>query len=298
MPSLKGLRIRKASVISTKKITSAMKMIAAAKMRKAQDQVEQSKVYADHMSDMITSLVEKSHTFESPPKLLVGTGRRDRQLVIMMTSDRGLCGGFNSNLTRSVIKRLNEFKVRDYSYDVICVGRRGRDILRASPHRDAIIETFSAFDKPKFWQAVRIAGLVIDRFEKGEFDVCTMVYNRFVSVISQKITEHQLVPYSPLQTEDVKLELVGSKGLQAIYEYDPSEQSVLTQLLPQNLSVQIYRALLENAASEHGARMTAMDSATRNADDMIEHLGLLYNRTRQAIVTKELIEIISGAGVL
>lgn len=297
MPSLKGLRIRKASVVSTKKITSAMKMIAAAKMRKAQDQVEQSKVYADHMSDMITDLVAKSHTFESPPKLLIGTGRKERQLVIVMTSDRGLCGGFNSNLARAVIKKLNDFKLQDYNYDIICVGRRGRDILRAGPHRDAIIETFSAFDKPKFWQANRIANLVIERFEKGEFDVCTMVYNRFISVISQKITEHQLIPYSPLKL-DGETEHSESEGLHAIYEYDPNEQVVLAQLLPQNLSVQIYRALLENAASEHGARMTAMDSATRNANDMINKLSLQYNRTRQAIVTKELIEIISGAGAL
>lgn len=297
MASLKELRSRKASVISTKKITSAMKMIAAAKMKKAQDQVEQSKVYADHMSQMLTSLVEKGRTFEIPPKLLIGTGRDDRHLIILMTSDRGLCGGFNSNITRKVVKQLNELKQHNLSYELICVGRRGRDILRASSHKDAIVETFPAFDKPKFWQAKRIANVVIDRFEKGEFDICTIVYNRFISVISQKITQHQLIPYSSIDETTINVEYPET-GLHAVYEYDPSENAVLDQLLPQNLSIQIYRALLENAASEHGARMTAMDSATRNAKDMINDLGLLYNRTRQAIVTKELIEIISGAGAL
>jgi F-type H+-transporting ATPase subunit gamma len=297
MPSLKGLRNRKASVISTKKITSAMKMIAAAKMRKAQDQVEQSKVYADHMSNMLTDLAAKGRTFEIPPRLLVGTGRHDRHLVIVMTSDRGLCGGFNSNISRLVTRTLSGFKQHNHHFEVICVGRRGRDILRAGQFRDQIIETFPAFDKPKFWQANRIARIVVDRFEKGEFDICTIIYNRFISVISQKITEHQLIPYTPLLLEEKQV-AHESHGLQAVYDYDPSEKDVLEHLLPQNLAVQIYRALLENAASEHGARMTAMDSATRNANDMIDNLSLLYNRTRQAIVTKELIEIISGAGAL
>ncbi len=297
MPSLKGLRNRKASVISTKKITSAMKMIAAAKMKKAQDQVEQSKVYADHMSHMLSDLAAKGRTFEIPPRLLVGTGSSGRHLIIIMTSDRGLCGGFNSNISRKVSKQLAGLKQSNEHFEVICVGRRGRDILRSSPYRDSIIETFPAFDKPKFWQAVRIANIVTDRFEKGEFDVCTMVYNRFISVISQKLTEHQLIPYTPL-IEESHAVVAEEQGLQAIYEYDPSEKDVLEKLLPQNMAIQIYRALLENAASEHGARMTAMDSATRNASDMINDLGLLYNRTRQAIVTKELIEIISGAGAL
>jgi F-type H+-transporting ATPase subunit gamma len=297
MPSLKGLRNRKASVISTKKITSAMKMIAAAKMRKAQDQVEQSKVYADHMSHMLTDLAAKGRTFEIPPKLLVGTGRDDRNLIIMMTSDRGLCGGFNSTIVRLVSRQLANLKQHNKTFELICVGRRGRDVIRAGLYRDSIIETFPAFDKPKFWQAMRIAHIVIDRFEKGEFDVCKIVYNRFISVISQKITEHQLIPYTPLLPEERPTEMQGY-SLNAVYEYDPTEKDVLDQLLPQNLAIQIYRALLENAASEHGARMTAMDAATRNANDMIDQLGLLYNRTRQAIVTKELIEIISGAGAL
>lgn len=297
MPSLKGLRLRKASVVSTKKITSAMKMIAAAKMRKAQERVQESKVYADHMGNMLNALIEKSYTFESPPRLLVGTGRQDRQLVIMLTSDRGLCGGFNSNLSRYTIRKLNDLKDQNISFDIICVGRRGRDIIRASSYRDQVLETFMAYDKPKFWQANRIANLVIERFESGQFDQCTVIYNRFISVISQKITEHQLIPYAPLQLDEPPEEEQESE-LQAIYEYDPTEQLVLDKLLPQNLAIQIYRALLENAASEHGARMTAMDAATRNANDMINNLGLLYNRTRQAIVTKELIEIISGAGAL
>jgi F-type H+-transporting ATPase subunit gamma len=244
---------------------------------------------------MLTALVAKGRTFEIPPKLLVGTGRHDRHLVIMMTSDRGLCGGFNSNIARYVSKQLAQFKQKNKTFELICVGRRGRDILRAGPYKDSIIETFPAFDKPKFWQANRIANIVIDLFEKGEFDTCTLVYNRFISVISQKLTEHQLIPYAPLFPEE-QAQVEEGHSIHSVYEYDPSEQQVLSQLLPQNIAIQIYRALLENAASEHGARMTAMDAATRNAEDMIDSLGLLYNRTRQAIVTKELIEIISGAG--
>lgn len=294
MASLKDLRNRRASVISTKKITAAMKMIAAAKMKRAQDQVEQSKVYADHMSQMLIALAAKGRTFEIPPKLLVGTGRSDRHLIILLTSDRGLCGGFNSNITRKTLKQISEYKQHGSSIEVISVGRRGRDILRAGIHSDTLIESFPAFDKPKFWQAMRIANVVLDRFEKGEFDVCTITYNRFISVLSQKITEHQLIPYSELNLDEPHaIEIDGH--LNAIYEYDPSEKDVLSKLLPQNIAVQIYRALLENAASEHGARMTAMDAATRNAGDMINNLSLLYNRTRQAMVTKELIEIISGA---
>lgn len=298
MPSLKDLRNRKKSVISTKKITSAMKMIAAAKMRKAQERVVGSKVYADLMGDMLTSLVEKGRSFEIPPKLLVGTGREDRHLVIMLTSDRGLCGSFNSNVARKVINMLDNLHLENKTYEVISVGRRGRDSIRASEFKESIIETYPAFDKPKFWQASRIANLILERFEKDMFDICTVIYNRFISVISQQLTTHQLIPYTPLFPEEhnqVKLE---SKAFGSIYEYDPHEQSVLNRLLPQNLAVQIYRSMLENAASENGARMTAMDSATRNADDMIDKLELVYNRTRQAIVTKELIEIISGAEAL
>ncbi|MBP6985729.1 MAG: F0F1 ATP synthase subunit gamma [Alphaproteobacteria bacterium] len=294
MASLKDLRIRKASVVSTKKITAAMKMIAAAKMKKAQDQVEQSKVYADHMGQTLVSLVEKGRTFEIPPKLLVGTGKSERHLILLLTSDRGLCGGFNSNITRKTIKQLNEYKENGIKFQVISIGRRGRDILKASAHKDAVIESFPAFDKPKFWQASRIANMVLDLFEKDEFDVCTVIYNRFISVISQKITSHQIIPYNELDLKGEDMPHNDNK-LSAVYEYDPSEQTVLSQLLPKNIAVQIYRALLENAASEHGARMTAMDAATRNASEMIDKLSLVYNRTRQAMVTKELIEIISGA---
>lgn len=297
MPSLKDLRTRKASVVSTKKITSAMKMIAAAKMRKSQDRVENSKAYADLMSSMLSSLVAMGRTFESPPKLLVGTERNDRHLFIMMTSDRGLCGGFNSSVARWMAKKLDELNNYNMSFEVICVGRRGRDVLRASPYKTSIIETFPAFDKPKFWQADRIGKLVLTKFDAGEFDVCTVVYNRFISVISQKLTQHQLIPYTPLFPEEHVVD-TQSQELAALYEYDPTEAAVLDNLLPQNLSVQIYRAMLENAASEHGARMTAMDAATRNASEMIDRLQLKYNRTRQAIVTKELIEIISGAEAL
>lgn len=300
MPSLKDLRTRKASVISTKKITSAMKMIAAAKMRKSQERVESSKVYADMMSNMLSALVEKGRTFEMPPKLLVGTGQDSRHLIIVVTSDRGLCGSFNSGLVRSVTKRLEELQGKSHSFNIICLGRRGRDILRSTPYRDQIIETFPAFDKPKFWQAKRVCNLILQAFENDEFDTCTIFYNRFISVISQKLTTHQLIPYTPLFPEEKETpeNVEQQNELVSIYEYDPSEKQVLGDLLPQNLAVQIYRAMLENAASEHGARMTAMDSATRNADEMIDKLELQYNRTRQAIVTKELIEIISGADAL
>ena len=298
MPSLKDLRNRKASFFSTKKITSAMKMIAAAKMRKAQEKVANSKVYADLMSDMLTALVEKGRSFESPPKLLVGTGREDRHLIVMMTSDRGLCGGFNSSVGRKVIAVLDQLHLENKTYDVICVGRRGRDSIRSSEFKESILETYPAFDKPNFWQANRIATLIRKRFEDDMFDICTVIYNRFISVISQKLTTHQLIPYSPLLLYEHPPEKTQSDSLESIYEYDPHEQNVLNSLLPQNLAVQLYRAMLENAASENGARMTAMDSATRNANDMIDKLDLVYNRTRQAMVTRELIEIISGAEAL
>lgn len=297
MSNLKELRIRKASVVSTRKITAAMKMISAAKMRKAQNRVEQSQAYADMMSAMIKALQDDVQKFETHQPLLEGTGSDQSHLFIVMTSDRGLCGGFNAGVIRQLLTKLAELKSMSKDLHIICVGRRGRDILKASEFRDNIVETFSAFDKPKFWQADRISNKVLSMLGDQEFDQCHMYYNQFVSVISQVITSHQLIPYTPLapnkETVDQKAE-----QLQAIYEYDPGEVRVMKGLLPKNLGAQIYRALLENAASEQGARMTAMDSATRNASDMIDKLALQYNRTRQAIVTRELIEIISGAEVL
>ena len=299
MASLKDIRNRKKSVQSTKKITSAMKMIAAAKLRKSQEQVLASRPYAYLMSNVLRALVQKAKSFEEAPKLLVGTGRDYRHLLVVITSDRGLCGGYNTNVVREVLKHLYELEKQDKPYQILSIGRKGRDTLHAYGYGKQIVNAYGSPDKVSFLHARRIANELLEMFDTGEFDVCTVVYNRFVSVISQKVTFHQLVPYSaPLQTNHNEAEATEDTIIHSLYEYEPSEKRVLSELLPKNFAVQLYEAMLENIASEQGARMTAMDSATRNADDMIKKLDLYYNRTRQALVTSELIEIISGAEAL
>jgi F-type H+-transporting ATPase subunit gamma len=299
MPSLKDLRVRIASVKSTQKITSAMKMVAAAKLRRAQEQAEAARPYAERMERMLASLAAASAGKEGAPELLAGKGRDQVHLLVVATADRGLCGGFNTNIVREVRRRITALKGDGKTVKLLCVGRKGRDQLRRD-FGGAIIDTIEDVTRPnlRFDAAEAIAKRVAQMFEAGEFDVCTIYYARFQSAISQIVTAQQLIPFAPTKEntggDGAEAADTGGDSL-AVYEYEPTEEDILAALLPRNLAVQVFRALLENNASEHGARMTAMDNATRNAGDMIDNLTLTYNRTRQAVITSELIEIISGA---
>lgn len=295
MPNLKDLRIRINSVRSTQKITSAMKMVAASKLRRAQEQAEAGRPYADRMERMAGFLARSLVNFEAAPKLLIGTGKEETHFLVVATSDRGLCGAFNSSIVRAAKRRILLLEAQGKDVKIFCVGRKGRLQLQRD-HGELIIDSIEEISKRRlnFHDAEEITGHILPLFEQGEFDVCTAIYNHFDSAISQVVMERQLIPFPVPKEEPDQAEA----GLSAIYEYEPEEEELLGQLLPQNLMVQIYRALLENAASEQGARMTAMDNATRNAGELIEKLTLNYNRTRQAYITKELIEIVSGAEAL
>jgi F-type H+-transporting ATPase subunit gamma len=290
MASLKSLRVRIRSVRSTQKITSAMKMVAAAKLRRAQERAEAARPYAERMERVLKSLAGSMAGQEGAPALLAGTGRDAVHLVVVMTSDRGLCGGFNSTIVRGARRLIRDLRAGGKQVKILCVGRKGRDQLRRD-FGTLIIGTIEEIAKPRltYEAADRVARRIATMFEAGEFDVCTIIYNRFKSAMTQIVTTLQLIPF----TADDTPQETGSSS--ASYEYEPDEATILAELLPNNLSVQIYKALLENGASEEGARMTAMDSATRNAGDMINRLTINYNRSRQAYITKELIEIISGA---
>ncbi|MDE0056502.1 MAG: F0F1 ATP synthase subunit gamma [Defluviicoccus sp.] len=295
MPSLKDLRTRINSVKSTQKITSAMKMVAAAKLRRAQEQAEAARPYAERMERVLGSVAASLGSVEGAPPLLAGTGRDDVHLLVVATSDRGLCGGFNSSIVREARRRIRELGAAGKTVKVLCVGRKGRGQLMRD-HSRLIVDTIDEVGRPRlgFDDAQGIANRLLALYEAGEFDVCTAVYNRFRSVITQIVTVQQLIPFGPPEEADAQ-EGEEAGGARAIYEFEPEEGEILATLLPLNLSVQVYRALLENAASEQGARMAAMDNATRNAGDMIDRLTLDYNRSRQAAITSELIEIISGA---
>lgn len=297
MPSLKDIRIRIKSVKSTKKITAAMKMIAATKLRKAEECVQESRLYADLMSQMITDLLNRTMHLEKMPKLLVGNGAAERVMVILLTSDRGLCGGFNGNIVRAALRYIQTLKDEGKSVQIVCVGRRGLELISGSAKND-VVESFNAYGAPQFYQAKRIAKSVLELFAQDKFDQCIMFYNRFFSAMTQKVTTHRLIPYSPIEEMGLVAAQVTPLQNLSLFEYEPGEEAVLDQLLPKNFEVQLYRAMLENTASEHGARMTAMDTATRNANDMISRLNLSYNRKRQAIVTNELMEILAGAEAL
>ena len=287
MPSLKDLKNRIKSVKSTQKITKAMKMVAAAKLRRAREQAEAARPYAEAMESLLTSLASSITEGAGAPKLLGGNGRSDTHLIVVATSDRGLCGAFNGSIVRAVRRKVRELTGQGLKVKLLCIGRKGYEQLNGE--FGAIIIDKNELPKKKigYSDAGAIAQNLMARFDTSEFDVCHIVYNKFKSAISQEVTFQQIIP----------LALEAGKGAAsaAPYEYEPGEDEILESLLPKNLGVQIYRALLENAASEQGARMTAMDNATRNAGDMIKKLNLKYNRTRQAAITKELIEIISGA---
>lgn len=297
MPNLKDLKIRIDSVKSTQKITSAMKMVAAAKLRKAQMSAESARPYAERMEAMVGALAKSFDGVQGAPELLAGNGKDEKHLIVLVSSDRGLCGGFNANIGRFARNKIAELQQAGKSVKVLCLGRKGRDQVRRQ-FGDTILETMEDLTKngAQYTDADAIALRIRTMFEEGEIDVCTVVYNKFVSAITQEVTPLQVIPF--------QLEEVNSNGeeqddeLKALYEYEPSEEDILEELLPRNLSVQIFRAMLESFASEQGARMAAMDNATRNAGDMIDNLTLTYNRARQAAITSELIEIISGAEAL
>ncbi len=292
MPNLKDLRGRINSVKSTRKITSAMKMVAASKLRRAQSQAEAARPYALAMERMLGSLANSVAGSPGAPRMLAGTGRDQVHLLVAITADRGLAGAFNSQVGRMVRVMTRRLTSEGKTVKLMTVGRKGRDYLRREFAGSIVHEvSYAGIKRVEFAQARELGEKITAMLAAGEFDVCTLVYNKFVSVISQVPTEMQLIPLPlPERPADET-----ARGPQATYEYEPDEESILGRLLPQNLSVQIYRALLESGAGEHGARMSSMDNATRNAGDMINRLTLNYNRTRQANITKELIEIISGA---
>ncbi len=301
MANLKELKTRISSVKSTQKITSAMKMVAASRLRRAQEAAEAARPYAERMERMIASVLENLGSTEGAPKLLAGTGSDEVHLMVAVTSDRGLCGGFNGNIAREVRNRTRALLADGKTVKLLCVGRKGRDALRRD-FQSHIVDSFQGIGRAgvTFAEADEVAEKIIAMFEDGEFDVCTVVYNRFVSAITQVVTPQRLIPVEVTASDEDadEAEAPAQEGPAAAYEFEPSEQEILTDLLPGNLKVQVFRALLESSASEHGARMSAMDNATRNAGEMIDGLTLTYNRTRQAKITSELIEIISGAEAL
>jgi F-type H+-transporting ATPase subunit gamma len=292
MPSLKDLRNRIASVKATQKITKAMQMVAAAKLRRAQTAAEAARPYANRMEAVLANLATALKGREGGPPLMVGTGRDQVHLLVVCTAERGLCGAFNSSIVRLAREHINRLLADGKQVKILCVGKKGYDQLRRlyAPLIIDLIE-LRGVRQLSFEHAERAANKVLSLFAEGVFDVATLFFSRFRSVISQIPTAQQIIPATiPAETPSQEASLGG-----AVYEYEPDEADILTELLPLNITVQIFKALLENAASEQGARMSAMDNATRNAGDMIDRLTMKYNRSRQAMITKELIEIISGA---
>jgi F-type H+-transporting ATPase subunit gamma len=295
MPSLKDLRNRRDSVKATRKITKAMQMVAAAKLRRAQEAATAARPYAQRMDRVLANLGKRVTSRQGASPLLVGTGKDDTHLLIVMTAERGLCGGFNSNIARLARADANRLRAGGKTVKILCVGRKGYDALRREWGRQILDRVdLKTVKNVAFANATEIAHKVRDLFDTGEFDVATLYFSEFKSVISQKPTAQQLIPVKL----PVSAEANGVAKSEAVYEYEPEESEILSYLLPRNVAAQIFRGLLENAASEQGARMSAMDSATRNAGEMIDKLNLRYNRLRQANITKELIEIISGAEAL
>jgi F-type H+-transporting ATPase subunit gamma len=295
MASLKELRNRIASVKATQKITKAMQMVAAAKLRRAQTAAEAARPYATRMEAVLANLATALKGREGGPPLMVGTGKDDVHLLVVCTGERGLAGAFNSAIVRLAREHIARLLADGKQVKILCVGKKGFDQLKRlyAPLIIDLIE-FKGVRQLGFHHAETVAEKIIGLFADGAFDVATLFYSRFRSVISQVPTAQQIIPATiPAETPAQEAALGG-----AVYEYEPDEAEILAELLPRNVSVQIFRALLENAASEQGARMTAMDSATRNAGEVIDRLTLKYNRTRQAMITKELIEIISGAEAL
>ena len=287
MASLDDLKKRIASVKSTQKITKAMKMVAAAKLRKAQESAEKGRPYSEKMNNVILNLSSGISDKENAPKLLAGTGQDKVHLCVVMTSDRGLCGGFNSNIIKKAKSYFSKILDENKELKIITVGSKGNDQLKRS-YGDKIIEniSFKESKNANYFDADKVGKIIIEKFEAGEFDVCTIFYNKFKNVITQIPQAQQIIPLNDEGSENSSDES---------YEFEPDEDEILSNLLPKNISTQIFKAMLENSASEQGSRMSAMDNATRNAGEMVDKLTIEYNRSRQAAITKELIEIISGA---
>lgn len=291
MANLKDLKNRIASVKATQKITKAMQMVAAAKLRKAQEAAEAARPYAERMSNVMANISAGVQGNDNAPKLMAGTGKDDVHLLVVMTAERGLCGGFNSSIARLARVKAMELQANGKTVKILCVGKKGFDALRFQ-FADIIIDTVDLREVKRvaFSDAAPIGTRITNMFDNGEFDVCTIFYSEFKSVISQIPTPQQIIPAEVPEVTDTTE--------QVHYEYEPEEAEILEDLLPRNIAMQVFRGLLENAASEQGARMSAMDNATRNAGEMIDKLTISYNRQRQAQITKELIEIISGAEAL
>ena len=288
MPSLDDLRKRIKSVKSTQKITKAMKMVAAAKLRKAQENAEKGRPYSEKMNNIIFNLSNSITEKENAPKLLAGTGNEKVHLCIVLTADRGLCGGFNTNIVKKAKSFFEKIKSEEKSLKIITVGSKGYDQLKRI-YGSQIIEKISFKDSKvtNYLDADIVGKKIIELFEKNEFDMCTIFYNQFKNVMTQIPQEQQIIP---LKSNEIK-----KNSVEDNYEFEPEEDEILSNLLPKNISTQIFKAMLENSASEQGSRMSAMDSATRNAGELVDELTINYNRSRQAAITKELIEIISGA---
>ena len=290
MPSLKDLRNRITSVKSTQKITKAMKMVAAAKLRKAQENAEKGRAYSEKMNNIIGNLKQSIADVSSAPKLLAGNDKSEVHLCIVITADRGLCGGFNTNIVKKAREYFNQIIDANKKLKIITVGSKGDDQIKRN-FKDYIVEkiSYKNIKNISLNEASELTSKIITMFENNEFDVCTIFYNKFKSVISQEPQAQQIIPVENLDAD------VESSEDEDQYEFEPDENEILEYLLPQNITTQLYKAFLENAASEQGSRMSAMDNATRNAGDLIDKLTINYNRSRQAVITKELIEIISGA---
>ena len=289
MPSLDDLKKRIKSVKSTQKITKAMKMVAAAKLRKAQESAEKGRPYSEKMQNIILNLTKSIKDTQYAPKLLVGTGEDKKYLCVVLTADRGLCGGFNSNICKLAKSNFKKILGEGKELKIITVGSKGLDQIKRE-YGNYVIKKFSFKDKKQisFYEAEIIGQEIINLFNKNEFDKCILFYNNFKNVITQIPQAQQIIPAQKEQSDNNDEKLVS-------YEFEPDEDEILDDLLPKNISTQVFKALLENAASEQGSRMTAMDNATRNAGDLVDKLTINYNRSRQASITKELIEIISGA---
>ncbi len=289
MASLDDLKKRISSVKSTQKITKAMKMVAAAKLRRAQESAEKGRPYSKKMNNIILNLSSGISDKESAPKLLVGSGENKIHLCVVLTSDRGLCGGFNSNIIKKAKSYFHKILNEGKTLKIITVGSKGYDQLKRA-YKDNIIEKIS-FKESKsinYFDADKVGKIIIDKFGKKEFDLCVIFYNQFKNVMTQIPQEQQIIPLKAPETKE-------DSSLEDSYEFEPEEDEILSNLLPKNISTQIFKAMLENSASEQGSRMSAMDNATRNAGEMVDKLTIEYNRSRQAAITKELIEIISGA---
>ena len=293
MPSLKDIKTQINSVGSTKKITSAMKMVAASKLRRSQEKAEAARPYSSRLEEMLSSLASSAASGEGIIKLLTGTGNDQNYIVVPVSADRGLCGGFNSSINRETFKLVKSLEGNGKKVQLMPVGKKSRDFFnRVMKHQ--IIESFVDLNVSStgYESALNISNKLQELYFDGKFDKCILVFNKFKSAISQEVTQQQLIP---LDVSNSEKEEEKENSSNAIYDYEPDEETILKDLLPKNVSIQIFKVLLESDAGEQGARMAAMDNATRNAGEMIDSLTLKYNRTRQAFITKELIEIISGA---